>query len=174
MCRGRAGAPDRGARRADGHSPQGRGRIRHGGPRVRVCVSGWCETKQTRHSTDGRHCGQQQTTARGGTGGAPLPTNGEFHTFPKAMASVTGHAPEPTSQTPQRAAPLLSQCLNHRQPPSHGDHNKRQPGGGQGARLAVPLTPRRHSPHATHHCGKTWCTPSATGSREGPMAGRAL
>ena len=63
-------------RQTGGHAvrtdtPQGRGRIRHGGPRVRVCVSGWCETKQTRHSTDGRHCGQQQTTARGDRGRSP-------------------------------------------------------------------------------------------------------
>jgi len=75
-------------RQTGGHAvrtdtPQGRGRIRHGGPRVRVCVSGWCETKQTRHSTDGRHCGQQQTTARGGQGALPCPPTASSTRSPK-------------------------------------------------------------------------------------------
>ena len=45
---------------------------------------------------------------------------------------------------------------------------------GTGGKTCRSPDPQRHSPHATRHCGETWCTPSATGSREGPMAGRAL
>ena len=135
----------------DGH-PQG---ARHGGPRVRVCVCvWWCKTKTTT-AQYGR------TTATADSKRQPAGVRGHSPAHQRQVPHVpqsngAGHAPEPTSQTP-RGQRRLSQCLNHTQPPNHGDHSKRRPGGRQGTRLAVPLTPRRHSPHATHHYGETWC-----------------
>ena len=150
VCRGRAGAPDRGARRADGHSSG------EGADPARWAQGGWCKTKQARHSTDGRHCGQQQTTARGGQGALPCPptavphvpqSNGICHwTCARAdePVPVEGSAVTEPVPKPQTAAkPRRPQQTTARR--------------GTGGKTCRSPDPQRHSPHATRHYGETWC-----------------
>ena len=150
MCRGRAGAPDRGARRADGHSSG------EGADPARWAQGGWCKTEQARHSTDGRHCGQQQTTARGGQGALPCPptavphvpqSNGICHwTCARAdePVPVEGSAVTEPVPKPQTAAkPRRPQQTTARR--------------GTGGKTCRSPDPQRHSPHATRHYGETWC-----------------
>ena len=145
-------------RQTGGHTvrtdtPQGRGRVRHGGPRVRVCVKpnkhGTARTAATADNSKQQPAEDRGRSPAHQRRGPHVPqSNGICHWTcaradepdPLEGSAVTEPVPKPqTAAKPRR-------------------HNKRQPGRGQGARLTVPLTPRRHSPHATHHCGETWCS----------------
>ena len=156
-----------------GRTPlRGGRRFRHGGPRARVCVGGG--VKSNKHGTARTAAAaDSKRQPAGDRGRSPahqrrvphvLQSNGICHWTcaradepdPAEGSAVTEPVPKPQTA----AKPRGPQQTTARR--------------GTGGKTCRSPEPQRHSPHATRHYGETWCTPSATGSREGPMAGRAL